>query len=447
MQSDADFDRRAYAEHLQDVSATWSDALEAAGFDAAVVPAGAPTPYFQDDQAPAFRPNPNFAQWAPLADAEHSAIFFRPGERPRLLFHQPADYWRLPPTPPDWARERFELELHDDVDAVAAALAQHARRCGRVACVGPAGAAAGNLPFAALNPAALLNPIHYARARKDDFELGAMRRAAALAARGHIAAQDAFRNGASELETHLAFLRASDQADAEQPYPGIVACNEHAGVLHYQRYDARSPAAPRSLLVDAGRSCCGYAADVTRTCSATADEFAALIEALDERQQALIGEIRPGVRYVDLHERMHRHVGDLLQRFGFVSCSGEAAFERRITDAFLPHGLGHLIGLQTHDVGGWMAAPDGRLAPPPERYPALRLTRTVEARQTFTIEPGIYFIPLLLNALRADAASRDVVWRKVEAFLPCGGVRIEDNVAVAARGVENLTRNAFADLA
>ena len=447
MQGDAHFDRQAFFRHLQSVQETWELALQAAGFDAVAVPAGARGLYFQDDQAPPFRPNPNFAQWAPLAQAEHSAVFFRPGERPRLLFYQPEDYWHLPPSPPDWAQEAFELEGHGDAESLVASLARHARGAGRVACIGPVGEGDGNLPFAAWNPAELVHPIHYARASKDDFELAAMRSATAAAVRGHLAAQAAFGEGASELDVLLAFLGTSRQAEADQPYPGIVAQNEHAGVLHYQHYDRAPPGRRRSLLIDAGCQHFGYASDITRTCSAVEDEFAQLIAALDERQRALIGEIRPGVSYVDLHERMHRHVGDLLHGFGLVSCTGEAAFERGITDAFLPHGLGHLIGLQTHDVGGWMAAPDGRSAPPPERYPTLRLTRTAEAGHAFTVEPGIYFIPLLLNALRETPAGRDVVWPKVEAFLPCGGIRIEDNVAVTADGVENLTRDAFAQLA
>ena len=440
------FDRTAYARHVAAVAATWEAALEGAGFDAVVVPAGTSPWYFQDDQGPPFRPNPNFAQWAPMPRAEGSALFFRPGEQPRLLFLKPADYWHLPPTPPDWAEEAFALESHATAETLTAALATHVAGAGRVAYVGPPPVADSNLAFAAVNPEALLNPIHYARACKDDFEIGALRVAADFGARGHSAARDAFASGASELDVHLAFLAASRQTAADQPYPGIVAQNDHAGVLHYQLYDAEPPPKRRSLLIDAGRQHLGYAADITRTYSAAEDEFAELVAALDAKQQALIADIRPGVSYVDLHERMHRHVGELLHRFGLVSCDAETAFESGITDAFFPHGLGHLVGLQTHDVGGWMAAPSGRLAPPPKRYPALRLTRVVEAGQVFTVEPGIYFIPLLLDALRAEPRGRDVNWPKVEAFLPRGGVRIEDNVAVTATGVENLTRDAFARL-
>jgi Xaa-Pro dipeptidase len=214
-------------------------------------------------------------------------------------------------------------------------------------------------------------------------------------------------------------------------------------VLHYQHYDRTPPARRLSFLIDAGGKYRGYASDITRTHAVASGDFADLIAALDERQQRLANDIRPGQRYLDLHERMQREVGELLVEFGLVTCSAEAAFEQRITDAFLPHGLGHLLGLQTHDVGGHLASADGRVAPPPERYPALRLTRTIEAEQVFTVEPGMYFIPMLLDRLRNSSAAGSIRWRRVEAFLPYGGIRIEDNVRVTASGIENLTRDAF----
>ena len=100
--------------------------------------------------------------------------------------------------------------------------------------------------------------------------------------------------------------------------------------------------------------------------------------------------------------------------------------------------------MQTHDVGGQQANPDGTPLPPPEEHPALRTTRNIEAGQVFTIEPGIYFIPTLLAALKQSAAAELVDWNAVEALSPCGGVRIEDNVHVRDDGVDNLTRTAFA---
>ncbi|MYE13160.1 MAG: Xaa-Pro dipeptidase [Gammaproteobacteria bacterium] len=441
-----DFDRDRYARHVAGVAATWREAMLNAGFDAAVIPAGASAYRFQDDLAPPFRANPNFAQWAPLAQAEHGVLLYRPPHRPRLFFYQPADFWHLPPAVPEWAEAEFDLEVHPELTDLAEAVFGHLKDGERTVLVGEAGAADGNAPFDAVNPPDLVDALHYARARKDDFELDAMRRATELGVRGHLAARDAYFDGASELDIHLAFLRASRQTEAELPYPNIVAQNTHAGVLHYQLYDAAPPGLRRSFLIDAGGRYLGYASDITRTYSAARDAFADLVDALDAAQRALIDEVQPGVTYPHLHERMHRVVARLLHEFGLVSCSPDAAFESGITDAFFPHGLGHLLGLQTHDVGGHLADAHGTPAPPPERFPALRLTRTVEAGHVFTVEPGIYFIPLLLDPLRVEAAGADVVWSRVDEFLPCGGIRIEDNVAVTADGTENLTRDAFARL-
>jgi Xaa-Pro dipeptidase len=120
--------------------------------------------------------------------------------------------------------------------------------------------------------------------------------------------------------------------------------------------------------------------------------------------------------------------------------------ESNLTFTFLPHGLGHFLGLQTHDVGGFQKNPAGDISKAPEKYPALRLTRTIENQQVFTIEPGLYFIPMLLNELKNSEHGQSVDWTKVETLMPCGGIRIEDNVAIQNDKVINLTREAFAQL-
>ena len=415
--------------------------METAGIDAVVVPAGNAGVYFQDDISPPFRPNPNFAQWVPDDGTEHCVLAYRPGERPHLFFHRQADYWYLPAAVPDWVEEAFRVDVGADADALAASAIDHAARAGRVAYIGPWHGMQDD-ERVAVNPEPLLSHLQHARAYKTDFELDAMRHATDLGVLGHLAARAAYFDGASELDIHLSYLRASRQTDVDLPYPNIVAQNDHAGVLHYQHRNPRPPSQRRSFLIDAGGRHLGYASDITRTYSAEPDAFAELVDAVDEKQRALIADIRPGVSYVDLHESMHRSIGELLARFGLVRCGADAAFDAGITDVFFPHGLGHLLGLQTHDVGGWIAASDGQVSPPPQRYPALRLTRPVESRQVFTIEPGIYFIPQLLSAAR-ERYGREVAWSRIESFLPYGGVRIEDNVLVTANGVENLTRPAF----
>ena len=131
----------------------------------------------------------------------------------------------------------------------------------------------------------LLAHLHYARAVKTPYELACMRRASALAARGHVAAREAFRAGASEFEVHLAYCAAAESRDDDLPYGNIIAFDEGAAVLHYQHLDRRRDAPRRSFLIDAGAQFRGYASDITRTWSGGDAEFSALVAAMDALQQ------------------------------------------------------------------------------------------------------------------------------------------------------------------
>lgn len=432
-----------FIDHIRELESRWAQALTAAKVDAVIIAAGTSRPYFLDDQSPPFRMNPHFAQWMGGAECPQSLLLVTASGRPRLFFHQVEDYWHQPPVQPD-LQGAIDIEVHGSQESLMAAAIAAARRHNRVAFVGETETPGTNLPFDDVNPALLINAIHYGRARKTPFEVECMRLATATAVRGHRAAATAFDAGASEYDIHQTYLHESRQTDSDLPYSNIVALNEHAGVLHYQHYDRQPPVRRSSFLIDAGARHKGYAADITRTyASESSSDFAQLIASVDAHQQALIDSIAAGMSYVDLHEAAHQRIAEVLAEHQLVTCSAEAAFSRRITDAFLPHGLGHLIGLQTHDVAGHMTSAEGGMRLPPQRYPALRLTRSIEAGQVFTIEPGLYFIPMLLRELRKSATSADVNWPRVDAFMEFGGIRIEDNVLVTEHGTENFTRNAF----
>ena len=438
----------AFQAHLAEMTTLWERLLDEHGFDAAALPAGVAEMRFQDDLGPPFVPNPHFARWFPSDRCEGSVLLLRPGSAPTLYFFAPDDYWHLPPTLPDWADAAFQVVPPANSGELQDAVARELATLGRVAVLGPPRGLARDLPLAQTNPEALTNAVLFSRARKTPFEIACMREATAVGVSGHLAASDAFRNGGSEYDIHLAYLAASGQEESQLPYPNIIALNEHAGVLHYQLYDRQRPTPARSFLIDAGGKAAGYASDITRTYSATpGDEFDSLIDALDEKQQALCRAARAGANYRDLQERLHLAVADLLARFGFVRCAAESAFERKITDAFVPHGLGHLLGLQTHDVGGRMADASGEEVPPPERFPSLRYTRAIEPGHVVTVEPGLYFIPTLLDALADTEAGADVNWQRVDAFRPCGGARVEDDLLITEDGAANLTRQAFNDAA
>jgi len=147
-----------------------------------------------------------------------------------------------------------------------------------------------------------------------------------------------------------------------------------------------------------------------------------------------------------VHLSAHRLVGDVLEEIGLTTLEGQAALEAGVTGVFFPHGIGHLLGLQVHDVGGVMGDPKGAERARPEGHPYLRLTRMLEPGVVVTVEPGIYFIESLLKAARDDARGSHIDWSMVERLRPYGGVRIEDNVVTTDNVPENMTRNAFAGL-
>lgn len=432
-----------YAEHLRTVMRRTDLALAAAGFDALVIHAGCPPTQFLDDQAYPYKVNPHFKAWVPIVDNPGCVLLYAPGKPVRVWFHQPDDYWHKPASLPReaWTEALELIPLRDPAGASAnwAAL-------GRVAFIGPPDCLPAQAA-AAVNDADLLRRLHYDRAVKTAYELECLRRANELGARGHLAALSAFRSGASEYEAHMRYLEACAQREEEMPYNNIVAYNEHAAVLHYQHLDRQAPQPLRSFLIDAGAQYRGYAADITRTYSSTPGLFAELIDALHGAQLELCAEIVSGRDYRDVHLAAHRILGDVLERIGLTNLPGQAALEKGVTSVFFPHGIGHLLGLQVHDVGGVLADPKGAERSRPEGHPYLRLTRMLEPGVVVTVEPGIYLIDSLLRAAHADGRRAHIDWAVVERLRPYGGVRIEDNVVATAGAPENMTRDAFRRLA
>ncbi len=426
-----------YGEHLKAVCARADRALAAGGYDGLITCSGSQVYYYLDDSTYPFRPNPRYRYWLPDGSPD-CFVVYRPGGRPKLVFHQPDDYWFLPPEAPQgyWVG-------HFDV-AVVRSPAELRREAGpgRWAILGqPTPATEG---LGDHDPVAVAGPLDYARAAKSPYEIECMAVATVAGCRAHRAAEKAFREGASEYEIHLAYCRAAGAREEELPYNNIIAFDRHAAVLHYQVLDRARPQGARSFLIDAGAQHAGYACDITRTYSAEAGDFLDLIRSVDSVQQKLSDRVRPGVDYRDIHLEAHRSLATVLVRHGIVSGSAEAAVETGLTSVFFPHGIGHLLGLMVHDASGFAAASSGGTLEKPEGHPYLRLTRNLEPGFVVTIEPGLYFIDSLLDAARADARGRAIDWKRVEALRPFGGIRIEDNVVAQAGAPRNLTREAFA---
>ena len=435
---------RLYPAHVQAAMARHDDALEKSGAAHAVVFSGSLKYAFLDDHSYAFKANPHFVSWLPLIALPLSYIVYTPGETPVLLYYQPHDYWHVVPGAPDgyWVSQ-FDVRIVHTLDEVADHLPVDRDKCILIGEMDDESHAFG---IDRVNPTSTINILHYARARKTDYELECLRLASRRAAAGHLIAEAAFRDGLSEFEIHRAYCKEVSHTDNELPYGNIIALNQNGAVLHYTNLDREAPAESRSFLIDAGAQVHGYGSDITRTYSNGDARFAALIERMDEMQTTIVGRLRVGLDYRDLHVETHRLIAGVLVDAELASGDPDTLLATGVTAAFFPHGLGHLLGVQVHDVGGFMENEGGAFIDPPSGHPFLRLTRVLEEDMVLTIEPGLYVIDMLLENLRGTPAEGHVNWDTVNWLRPFGGIRIEDDVRVLADGAENLTRDAFASL-
>lgn len=432
-----------YKEHIAVLQARALEILQRNQLDALLIHSGELLGTFLDDYNYPFKVNPQFKAWVPVTQVPNCWLWVDGVNAPKLWFYSPVDYWHSVEPLPDsfWTHDVQVLPLAkpDDIRK------QLPADLSRVAYIGYCQARALALGISAdhLNPKAVIDYLHYHRAYKTGYEVACMREAQKLAVSGHRAAQEAFLSGMSEFDISMAYLTATGHRETEVPYGNIVALNEHAAILHYTTLQHQPPAEMRSFLIDAGAEYNGYAADLTRTYSAKSDnDFAALIKDLNNEQQGLIGTIKPGVRYTDYHVQMHQRIARILKTHNIVvDISEEAMVEQDLTGPFLPHGLGHPLGLQVHDVGGFQQDENGTHLAAPSQYPYLRCTRIIQPGMVLTIEPGIYFIESLLASWREGKFSKHFNWDKIEALKPFGGIRIEDNIVIHDNRIENMTRD------
>ncbi len=429
-----------YPEHLHYCTAALEQALQKHGFDRLLIHSGEPALCFLDDLYSPYVVNPHFVWWTPLG-APNCGLLLESGKKPVLYNYQPVDYWHAPPPVVEsWWADHFEVLPVTDPEAWLDKVADHPH----LAVIGDAPILAKGFQNAALNPTGLIHDLHVARTRKTQWEQGCLAAANHRAVRGHRAVADAFIPGVSEFELQLAYLRATGHGDNDTPYGNIIALNEHAAILHFTELGRTAPVELRSLVIDAGAQVFGYAADITRTYTTQqSGPFADLIKGVDGLQTELCEAAKAGVDYRDLHLQAHHKVAALLQDQGIVNLSPEQQVANGLSSAFLPHGLGHYLGIQVHDVAG-LVDDFGEPIPRPEGHPFLRLTRELEPGNVLTIEPGIYFIEQLLAPLRDGQHATRINWKLIDELKPYGGIRIEDDVLVTDGEPRNFTREAFA---
>jgi Xaa-Pro aminopeptidase len=278
------------------------------------------------------------------------------------------------------------------------------------------------------------------RRRKDAAEIALVRRAAEATAAGYAHIQSLLCPGITERLVQIELETAMFRAGADGVgYETIVGFGPRAAVLHGQPSDAL--ARPDDVvLIDAGGEIGFYTADVTRTYSAGGrftPEQHAIYDIVLAAELAGIDGCRIGVEWHDVHRTAAAVIATGLRDLGILKCSVDEALDAAAVWMFFPHGIGHTVGLGVRDVGGH--APD-RPAGRQCCGATPRIDLPLEAGHLVTVEPGIYFVPAILDSAQYRNQYRDAVdWELLERWRPVGGVRIEDNVLVTAKGPDVLT--------
>ncbi|MGO3344433.1 MAG: Xaa-Pro dipeptidase [Marinomonas sp.] len=421
----------SYQEHIATLQARYANAMVHFNLDAIIVAAGDKSYYFQDDHTAPFHAYSGAQQWLPFTLSSETYLVIQAGKKPCLIWPVRDDFWHAPnPVPAGEWQNEWDISLARIEDKCFSNLPQ------KCAWLGP------KTQSLAQTVEGLNAYVDFSKAVKTPFEINAMRLATERAVKGHRVAKEAFLAGMSELDIHLAFLQASQQTAVQEPYPGIVGINKHAAVLHYEHKDIMRPTNPLSLLIDAGASEHGYASDITRTFVHHNDEFSALVNSLDTMEQTLVKKALSGVDYRHLHQETLVGIAHILHDHKICRLLPDEQLVKGIPQVFFPHGTGHLLGLQVHDVGGFQVDELGTIRKD-ETAPFLRLTRTLKENMVITIEPGLYFIPMLLEKMQADIPQHGCDLGLIKQLKPYGGIRIEDNIVVKNNVPINLTRDEF----
>jgi Xaa-Pro dipeptidase len=286
----------------------------------------------------------------------------------------------------------------------------------------------------------LAEAITYCRSIKTEWELDKLRKAAQINNAAHREVPKALKSGKYEYEIKAVFdyhqIRNGLLNDA---YNGIHASGPNSAILHYTDNN-RKMIDGDLFLIDAGYEYNGYASDFTRTYPVNgkfSGDQAAVYQIVLNAHSSAIKAAGPGVKMEDLHMLAARIILEGLIDLKLINGEVDELMDNNIFALFFPHGLGHFLGLDTHDVGGYPKGVD-RIERPGLRF--LRARRELLPGMVITIEPGIYFIPTLLNpALEDPDKSKFLNEDNIRKFFNFGGIRLEDNLIITDTGIENLT--------
>lgn len=278
----------------------------------------------------------------------------------------------------------------------------------------------------------------------DEGAIGEIRQAADVSIQAHQAGMEATQAGKTEAEIRAAMEAVMIAHNQTPAYGSIVT--SHGNVLHNHDY-SHTLQEGDLLLADVGaESKGGYASDITRTWpvsgqfSPTQQEIYDLVLAAHD---ACIAMVAPDVEYKDIHWQAARIITKGLVEIGILKGNVSDLLANDAHALFFPHGVGHLLGLDVHDMedlGDVAGYAPGRQRSERFGLGNLRLDRALKPGMTVTIEPGFYQVPAILNDPQTQETYGDVInWERLQQFSDVRGIRIEDDVLVTSEGAEVLT--------
>ncbi|KAF2836142.1 putative Xaa-Pro aminopeptidase pepP [Patellaria atrata CBS 101060] len=296
------------------------------------------------------------------------------------------------------------------------------------------------LSFSSTDFTTIKTAIEECRVVKTDYELELMKHAAEVSVEAHIEVMKAVKFAHNEQDLEAIFIKSCiERGCREQAYHQIIASGKAAATLHYVHND-KPLGGKLNLLIDAGAESSCYAADITR-CYPIKGKFTpeskSIYNLVLRMQEECMAMIKEGVLWEDVHVRAHRVAIDGLLQLKILVGDTDEIFEARTSVAFFPHGLGHYLGMDTHDTGGHANYND-----PDPMFRYLRTRGELPYHSMITVEPGIYFCEFIIKPyLHDDKHSKFINTDVLEDYWEVGGVRIEDDVLVTRDGCDNLTAN------
>jgi Xaa-Pro dipeptidase len=267
--------------------------------------------------------------------------------------------------------------------------------------------------------------IEECRVIKDDYEVAMIRHANDISAQAHVAVMKQAKHASNERELYALFLQTCiANGLPEQAYHGIFASGTNAATLHYV-HNNQNLEGRQNLLLDAAGEYRAYAADITRTFPINgifSKESREIYDIVLRMQEECMAMLRAGVVWEDVHAHAHAVAIEGLLKLGLLkNGTPQEIFHARTSVNFFPHGLGHYLGMDTHDTGG-----HANYADKDPMFKYLRVRGTLPAGSVITVEPGIYFCRFIVEpALKDSVHSKYIDKEVLEKYWDVGGVRIE----------------------